>query len=154
MTSTHQAELPIPALPLTAPMAHIVPKLQSHLLVSIGTLWDVGCDVTFTTTTVTVKHKYDIVLTGTHTPSGLWHFAIPTTALLHQTHEDVALSTIGYPNAAELVAYAHVTFFSAALSTLEHALQKVYVGNLPGLTAITLWQHPPTSVATIKGHLD
>jgi hypothetical protein len=91
-------------------MAHIVPELQSYLLVSIGTLCDAGFNVTFTTTTVTVKHKNDIVLAGTRTSSGLWHFAIPTTAPLHQTHEAVAaLSTIGYPNAAELVAYAHAT---------------------------------------------
>jgi hypothetical protein len=66
----------------------------------------------------------------------------------------MALSTIGYPNAAELVAYAHATLFSPALSTLEKALQKGYVRNFPGLTAKTLRRHPPRSVATAKGHLD
>ena len=117
MTSTHLAKLPIPALPLAARMAHIVPALQSHSLVSIGTLRDAGCDVTFTTTTVTLRHNDVIVMAGTRTHPGLWHFAIPSPAgpitptLLR--NDTLAMSTIGYPNAAELVPYAH------AAETLE-----------------------------------
>jgi hypothetical protein len=71
MTSTHLAELPIPDLPLTARMAHILPALQSHLLVSIGTMCDAGCDITFSTTTVTVCHNDVLAMSGTCTPMGL-----------------------------------------------------------------------------------
>jgi hypothetical protein len=52
-------------------------------------------------------------------------------------------TTIGYPNASELVEYAHAALFSPALSTLEKALQKGYARNLPGLTAKTLRPQPP-----------
>ena len=160
MVSTHIAELPIPLLPLKARTAHIVPALQSQSLLSIGTLCDAGCDVNFTTTAVTVRHDGAIVLEGTRTSPGLWKFVIPVPSTASPnftqppTHEAVALSTIGYPNAAELVAYAHAAMFSPALSTLEKALQQGYVRNLPGLTTKTLRRHPPQSVDTAKGHLD
>ena len=156
MTSTHHAELPIPSLPIQARRAHIVPALKSHSLVSIGTLCDAGCEVNFTTTTVTVRHNKNIVMSGTRTPPGLWHFAIPAHQSTPTSRPDhyTALSAIGYPNASELVAYAHAAMFSPALSTLEQALQKGYIRNIPGLTAQTLRRHPPRSVATAKGHLD
>ena len=70
-----------------------------------------------------------------------------------QCNDAMAMSSIGYPNAAELVAYAHAALFPA-LSTLGIALQRGHVCNLPGLTAKMLRQHPPQSVATVKGHLD
>ena len=156
MTSTHEAELPIPLLPLAARRAHIVPDLQSHSLISIGALCDAGCDVNFTTTHVTVRHDNSVIMTGTREPPGLWHFEIPVPTPPDQasTTEAMAMSTIGYSNAPELVAYAHAALFSPALSTLETALKRGYVRNFPGLTAKTLRRHPPRSVATAKGHLD
>jgi len=56
--------------------------------------------------------------------------------------------------ASELVAFAHGSFFSPAISTLQQALIKNYINHIPGLTATMLHNHPPQSVATIKGHLD
>jgi hypothetical protein len=107
MKSTYHADLLIPSLPMAARRAHIVPELTSHSLVSIGTLCDAGCDVNFTTTTVTVRHNNAIVMSGTRTPPGLWQFAIPaSSAPTPPLHDDaMALSTIGYPNASELVAH-------------------------------------------------
>ena len=156
MKSTHTAELPIPLLPLAARMAHIVPELRSHSLVSIGTLCDAGCEVIFTTTTVVVRYNNCVVMNGTRNPPGLWQFIIPVSPTATTTIEPdaAALTTIGYPQAAELVAYSHAALFSPALSTLEKALQRGYVRNIPGLTAKTLRRHPPRSVATAKGHLD
>jgi hypothetical protein len=55
---------------------------------------------------------------------------------------------------AELVAFAHTALFSPSLSTLQTALDKGFLTNLPGLTPATLRRHPPQSIATIKGHLD
>ena len=97
MTSTHTAELPIPQLPHAARMAHIVPDLKSHSLISIGTLCDAGCEVTFTTTTVTVTHDKATIMSGTRNPPGLWQFTIPAPP----RDEAEALSTIGYPNATD-----------------------------------------------------
>jgi len=56
--------------------------------------------------------------------------------------------------AAELIAFAHGSFFSPAISTFQQALKKNYINHIPGLTERTLQNHPPQSVATIKGHLD
>jgi hypothetical protein len=43
--------------------------------------------------------------------------------------------------AANLVAFAHATLFSPALSTLEKALDKGYLINFPGLTPQNLRRH-------------
>jgi hypothetical protein len=55
---------------------------------------------------------------------------------------------------AELVAFAHATLFSPALSALAAALAKGYLANFPGLTTKLLLKYPPQSAAMIKGHLD
>jgi hypothetical protein len=155
MTSTHTAELPIPSLPVTARRAHIVPELRSHSLISNGTLCDAGCDVVFTTTSVIVRLHGHLVMTGMRQPPGLWTFTIPVSPVPSNLPPiATALSTIGYPKTAELVAYAHAALFSPALSTLELALQPGYVRHFPCLTLQTLRRHPPASVATAKGHLD
>ena len=52
------------------------------------------------------------------------------------------------------MAFAHAALFSPALSTLENALADGFLINLPRLTLATLRQHPPHSIAEIKGHLD
>ena len=81
--------------------------MKSHSLVSIDTFCDAGCEVMFTTNTVTVRHNNAIVsMLGTRKLPGLWHFAIPApSATMPPLHEDtMELSTIGYPNAIELVA--------------------------------------------------
>ena len=72
MKLTHQAKLPIPLLPLLASrMAHIVPEVRSHSLISVGTLCDAGCEVTLTTTTVIVTRTNVTIMTGTGTPPRL-----------------------------------------------------------------------------------
>ena len=75
---------------------------------------------------MTVRHKEHIVMHGTGTPPGLWKFKIPVPATIPAaiTQEVSAFSSIGYPKAAELVAYSHATLFSPALSTLEQAIKK------------------------------
>ena len=61
---------------------------------------------------------------------------------------------INHPTMArDMVAFAHATLFSPALSTLQKALKNNYI-HIPGLTLASLKHHPPQSTATIKGHLD
>jgi len=55
---------------------------------------------------------------------------------------------------ADLVAFAHAAMFSLALSTLEAVLQGRHLPEFSGLTLQHLQQHPPQSIAMIKGHLD
>jgi hypothetical protein len=68
--------------------------------------------------------------------------------------EHASMTAIGSAMPAQLVAFAHATMFSPALSTLGLALNKGYLTNFPGLTAKTLRKYPPQSFPMVKGHLD
>lgn len=69
--------------------------------------------------------------------------------------QHIAATTINHPTgAAQLVAFAHASFFSPSLTTFQTALDKGYITDIPGLTTKSLRKHPPHSVATVKGHLD
>ena len=134
----------------------------------MGQLCDAGCVVTFDAMSVTVTLHNKVILNGIRTPAtGLWHLSMvqpslppalpspPTVAptisppLLHQSYAAMHSAT-----PSELVAFAHATLFSPALSTLKQALDRGYLPNFVGLTAKALTKHPPHSVAMIKGHLD
>ena len=148
MHSTHEAELDFPNLPPAARHVHILPDLKNHTLISIGQLCDAGCDVTFDATTVTVKYKNNVALTGIRTPATrLWQMRAPT-----QIEE--ANAAIGSATPEQIIAFSHATLFSPALTTLESALKKGYLTNFPGLTAKALRKYPPRSYAMVKGHLD
>ena len=152
MYSTHEAELDLPNLPLSARHVHIVPALQAGSLLSMGQLCDAGCVVTFDATTVRVHRNSELLLLGTRTPTtGLWHLNIAAAdpPIHHQSFSTVASAT-----PADLVAFAHAALFSPALSTLKRALDLGFQPHFMGLTAKSLATHPPTSVAMIKGHMD
>ena len=159
MTSTHKAEFDLPSLRLEAPRTHIVLKLHNCSLLSIGQLTDAGYITVFDSTRVrifdspTIKaiNSNKCILTGTrHTPTGMWHIDTPTQPNIHPH----LANRIGAPTTAELVAFAHATLFSPALSTLEKALSQGFLTNFPGLTATSLRRHPPSSIPMTKGHLD
>jgi hypothetical protein len=161
MYSTLEAELDLPSLPSAARRVHIVPNLKTSSLLLMGQLCDAGCVVTFDATSVSVHLENDRILAGVRTPgTGLWHLSLvqpahvpaapaPFPPLLHQSYSAVQSAT-----PAELVAFAHATLFSPALSTLQTALDRGFLPSFAGLTSKTLRKHPPQSVAMIKGHLD
>jgi hypothetical protein len=60
----------------------------------------------------------------------------------------------GSASLADLVVFSHAALFSPALLTLEQALNRGNITNMPGLTAGLLRQHPPQSIPMHKGHLD
>jgi Reverse transcriptase (RNA-dependent DNA polymerase) len=55
---------------------------------------------------------------------------------------------------ADQVAFSHAALFSPVLSTLHQAIDKGYLTNFPGLTTANLRRHPPSTIATDKGHMD
>ena len=167
MYSTHEAELDLPHLPLAARLVHIVPALTTASLLSMGQLCDAGCQVTFDATTVKVYHHDRLLLAGDRAhATGLWHLSlvpaqVPPEAAYRSTHSmplsiPVPCSCAAAQSATpdELVAFAHASLFSPALSTLHTALQRGYLPHFLGLTPKTLSKYPPQSVAMIKGHLD
>jgi hypothetical protein len=64
------------------------------------------------------------------------------------------VNRLGAPTLDDLVAFAHATLFSPALSTLEKTLIKNYLTNFPGLTLNHLRRHPPASIPMTKRHMD
>ena len=54
--STHTGMLDLPGLPSAAHLAHIIPGLASHSLISVVTLCNAGCDVLFTKIGCTITH--------------------------------------------------------------------------------------------------
>ncbi|KAI2496142.1 hypothetical protein MHU86_18373 [Fragilaria crotonensis] len=160
MYSTHEADLDIPCLPAAARRVHIVPALKSHSLLSMGQLCDAGCEVVFSAAAVHVHHNDKLIMSGDRSPlTGLWHLdlvnvtpALPPTPPANNLH--LSFAAIASTTPADLVAFAHATMFSPALSTLKTALDRGYVPDFHGLTTKTLSRYPPLSVAMIKGHLD
>ena len=79
VTSTHTCTLDIPALPAAARLAHIIPNLASHSLISVVTLCNAGCDITFGKIGCTISYRGRTVLCANKcTRTGLW--MIPLTA--------------------------------------------------------------------------
>ena len=162
MYSTHEAKLDLPQLPPAARHVHIVPSLSTHSLLSMGQLCDSGCEVTFTARNVHVRLDSTILFTETRSPdTALWHLSLldppadndridPDPPLLHHSYAAVASAT----PPADLVAFAHASLFSPALSTLKTALDRGYLPDFPGLTSATLTKYPPQSITMIKGHMD
>ena len=168
MYSTHEADLDLPSLPLSARRVHIVPALKSVSLLSMGQLCDAGCCVTFDARAVSVHLDNRLLLTGTRDiATGLWHLGLLANTASHSTSETTSApisqspppvqhsyAALNSATPAELVAFAHASLFSPALSTLQQALQRGYLPNFMGLTAQALNKYPPQSVAMVKGHLD
>ena len=169
MYSSHEAELDLPSLPLAARRVHIVPALQTASLLSMGQLCDAGCTVTFDAKSVSVHLGTKCLLTGRRTPdTGLWHLSLNTPSLapmpIAPAHIPIApapapllhhsYATVQSATPAELVAFAHATLYSPALSTLATALKRGFLPQFLGLTPKSLRKHPPQSVAMIKGHMD
>ncbi len=151
MHSTHIGELDLPMLRIDARKAHIVPALQNCSLLSMGTLCDAGYNIALSKTEINVLDTHNnnaIVLSGArHRATGMWHIDLPSPKIEF-------VNRLGEPKLGELVAFAHSTLFSPALSTLEFALNKGFLTNFPALTTKNLSRYPPVSRPMDKGHLD
>jgi len=125
-----------------------VPNLATQPLLSIGQLCDVSCDIAFTADQITISHNQAIIMISHHTAtSKLWELDI--CPLVQHAH-----ATIGSATPAELVAFAHTAMFSLMLSTMAATLQCSHLPEFAGVTLKQLQQHPPQSIAMIKGHMD
>ena len=150
MTSTHTTELIIPNLPREALTGHLFPSLGNHSLLSIGQLCDADCNVIFTKSQVLIYFEDSLILQGTRSAqtNNLWLVDLPAS----QPMAAAAINQSTRPK--DLVAFAHASLFSPAITTLELALRKNLITGFPGLTLKSLQAHPPNSLATAKGHLD
>jgi hypothetical protein len=175
--STHTGELPLDNLPIKVRQAHLFLTNLHSSLVSIGMLCDAGCIATFSAANVTITMNGTIILEGTRTPaSRLWQLDLehpllppvpatppeqpPTGPSLLMATDAPSRNLPHAANAAfsatpaELVAYAHTTLFSPALSTLTAAADNEQLTSFVGLTSALIRKYPPQSFPMVKGHLD
>ncbi len=153
---------------LTLP--HIPTPLRAHVfnnaalntsLLSLAEMCNSGCTVTLTDTSITVTRGAKVVLQGTKSAADkLWFvnlscgMAAATTSSDGISVEPTAHNTVSLPADRDFVAYAHKTLGSPALTTLRNALHSGFLATFPRLTEAMLAAHPPSSIATAKGHLD
>ncbi len=90
--STHTCTLDLPDLPAGAQVAHVIPGLASHLLLSIITMYSTGCTVTFTKINCTINYRGRTLICGNKcTRTGLW--MVPPTNLGVQATSPSATTT-------------------------------------------------------------
>jgi hypothetical protein len=90
MESSHTAELNIPQLNAAASIAHVLPGMANHSLLSVGQLCNEGYIVTFKNASVTVcnSQKFQILSGPRDLDTGLWRINLKQDN--QQIHQPVA----------------------------------------------------------------
>jgi hypothetical protein len=164
---THTCTLDLPNLPTGARAAHIIPGLASHSLLSVVTMCNAGCTVTFTKINCTINYRGCTIICGhkcTHT--GLWMIPLrahdsqaanPPGSIDHTPPTAaptfaIATNVDATSSAAEYARYIHQFMCSPPSATLLRALDcSEELTTIPGLTPALIKNHLPRSTATDKG---
>jgi hypothetical protein len=163
LVSTHTCCLNVPWLPAPAREAHIVPGLAHASLVSIKTLCDAGCRVTYDDENCRVYFNQTMVWIGHREPTtGLWVLPLDplkTTDNVTPTRNDsetnhVASNAYTMTSKESLIKYLHQCLFSPPKRTLIKAINNNQFTTWPGLTAKAVQQYLlDNAPATGKGHM-
>ncbi len=162
--STHTCTLDLPELPAGARAAHIIPGLASHSLLSVVTICNAGCTVTFTKINCTIAYRGRTIVCGHKCiRTGLWMVPItkntgdqatspvPPTAAPTSA---VAANVDATSSAAEYAHYIPQCLCSLSAATLLGALNcSEELATIPGLTPHLIKSHLPRSTTTDKGHM-
>jgi hypothetical protein len=138
---------------MQALQAHIFPDLHGHALLSIGTFCDAGCTAIFSATEVAINFNGKTVLTGRREPPGLWK-TTPQQPTQSNDTTSMANSVFTTQIKANAIKFLHAVCFSPTTATWTKAINHGFFCSWPMLTAKTVRQHLPKSVATAMGHLD
>lgn len=159
--STHTCELLYDDLPQAARIAHIIPHLANHSLISLVQLCNAGCEILMSKIGLTIKYRGKTILCGHKcTRTGLWLMPmqpmsddkrIEQPAAAVATHMAANAHTTSSKD--ELAMYHHQSLCSPPASTLLHAINNNQLESFPGLTAQLISKHLPPSTATDKGHM-
>ncbi len=169
MQSTHTCTLDLPVLPVGARAAHIIPGLVSHSLLSVVTMCNAGCTVTFTKINCTITYRGCMIICGPKcTRTGLWMVplketnaqaanppisSVPTTPTATPSFA-IATNFDATSSAAKYARYIHQCMCSLPSATLLGALDRSEeLATIPGLMPALIENHLPRSTATNKGHM-
>ncbi len=155
--------LDLPKLPAAARLAHIIPGLATHSLISTTKLCNAGCEVKFTKIGCFVTYNGRTVLCGRKcTRTGLWMVPLSESTPTLPTNEtsnylshynEMASNLQTCNTKAELAQYIHQCLCSPPKATLLKAINNGQLSSFPGLTYDLINKHLPPSTATDKGHM-
>jgi len=168
--STHTCTLDLPDIPAGAQTAHIIPGLASHSLLSVVTMCNAGCTVTFTKINCTIVYRGRTIICGHKcTKTGLWMVPLkcsdaqataPPAVSSEHTHPTaeptmaIAANVDATSSAAKYARYIHQCICSPPSATLLGALTRSEeLITIPCLTPTLIKNHLPRSTATDKGHM-
>jgi hypothetical protein len=167
--STHTCTLNLPDLPAGAQAVHVIPGLASHSLLSVITMCNAGCTVTFTKINCTISYRGCTIICGNKcTGRSLWmvpltnldvqaasQSATTTHALLCILSTAAVAANIDATSAtAKYSHYIHQIMCSPLASTLLQALDlSEELATIPGLTTTLIKNHLLRSTTTNKGHM-
>jgi hypothetical protein len=150
--SSHTFDLLLADLPPQARKAHILPGLVHNSLISVGNLFNNGCNVTFTQEQVTVSKNGKCVMYGSRDPrSRLWRVDLKQRFETKQVQCNHAHDN---SNHKDLIDYLHAACFSPVKSTWITAIKNEHFTSWPGLTEHAVEKHLSKSISTTKGHLN
>ena len=179
-SSTHTFALAISELPAKARIAHIIPGLAAHSLLSILQLCNARCEVGITKIACTVRYRGRLILKGQKcSRTGLWMVPLDTrpstmntgTSITPPTQppltaqpmsdqlerangaQEIAANIILTSTKEELAIYLHQCLYSPPKSALFKEILNKQLDSIPGLAYELIAKHLPPSTATKKGHM-
>jgi hypothetical protein len=118
MESSHTSALDIPELNNTESIAHVLPGMADHSLLSVGQLCNEGYTVNFKNASVTIcdSQEFQILSGARHLDTGLWRINLRNEN--QQPQQAVANNFYELRNTGALVNYLHKSLFSPTKSAL------------------------------------
>ena len=159
--SSHTANIALPQLPPMARLAHVVPGLASHSLVSVVKLCNAGCRVVINDIACEIYYRgKPVIQCSKCIQTGLWMIPLvpdteqgeskpngPQDGASHQAHHVHQSST-----KAETAQFYHQSLFSPPAVTLLKAVNNDQLNSFPGLVPALL-KHLSPSTVTAKRHM-
>jgi hypothetical protein len=145
----------MPSLPQAARLAHILPGLSQHSLLSVGQMCDPGCSVTFMASNVTVTNGHSTILTGERDKeSNQWRVPLNPTPPLHVGQKYSAHNVYEQKSIQDTITYLHACCFSPVTDTWLKSIQNGHFATRPSVTVENVRKYLCKSDATAKGHLN
>jgi hypothetical protein len=154
MESTHTASLDIPELNKSTFIAHILPGMANHSLISVGQLCNEGYSVTFRIDAVTIynSQNFQILKGARDLDTGLWRINLRK---VYQQHpHEVANNVYELRNTGALVNYLHKSMFSPTKYAHLQAVKNGHLITWPGLTEQAINKHLKLTPVTAMGHMN
>jgi hypothetical protein len=154
MESSHTAELNISHMNAAASIAHVLPGMANHYLLSVGQHCNEGYVVTFKDASVTVcnSQKFQILSGPRDLDTGLWRINLKHDN--KQIHQPVENNVYELRNTGEIVHYLHKALFSPPKSALLQAVKNGHLVTWLGLTEDAIHKHLKLTPATVMGHMN